>query len=550
MKKIITFLLLYGFNIWAAPISEDTASLVAANFDAAYNNSDIRFETTLVYTFVTTKRTNAFYIFNIEKKRFVIVAADDRQEPILAYDINSIFDVEQISPELSYYFNNYQEEIQFLIDNNLIADTDTAEQWALLNSDVIPTMSTNKALTSTVGPLLNTCWGQSTPDNNLCPINTVSNCRAITGCVATAMSQIMNYWHYPQSGNGSYSYTWPNFGTLAANFGATMYGWSGSNADRALIMSHTGISVNMQYGCNSSGAWVLLNDQNGFHPRAAQNAYVSHFRYDSSIQGVLRSNYNYSSWRNLLKGEIDNGRPIQYAGWSNQGGHTWVCDGYQTNVFGVKFHMNWGWNCSNNGYFRIPGHSLGNQSYFPSNEQALVNIKPAPCPSNVVITGNYYNTITQSNTWIVSSGTTVIPTSSLVRLDAEPVNGFIQFNDGFSTQAGSVLIARALDGCGSALPTRMSSNTDFVNVDVKEKETKLIDRDLSISPNPSNGLFKIESLNSLQSIEVYDITGKTIWKKTDLNKDTNSFDVDLSTIQNGIYLIKINDTVVKKIVKQ
>ena len=550
MKKIITFLLLYGFNIWAAPISEDTASLVAANFDAAYNNSDIRFETTLVYTFVTTKRTNVFYIFNIEKKRFVIVAADDRQEPILAYDNNSVFNVEQISPELSYYFNNYQEEIQFLIDNNLIADTDTTEQWALLNSDIIPTMSTNKALSATAGPLLSTCWGQSTPDNNLCPVNTVSNCRAITGCVATAMSQIMNYWHYPQSGNGSYSYTWPNFGTLAANFGATMYGWSGSNADRALIMSHTGISVNMQYGCNSSGAWVLLNDQNGFHPRAAQNAYVSHFRYDSSIQGVLRSNYNYSSWRNLLKGEIDNGRPIQYAGWSNQGGHTWVCDGYQTNVFGVKFHMNWGWNCSNNGYFRIPGHSLGNQSYFPSNEQALVNIKPAPCPSNVVITGNYSNTITQSNTWIVSSGTTVIPTSSLVRLDAEPVNGFIQFNDGFSTQAGSVLIARALDGCGSALPTRINSNSDFVNVDVKEKETKLIDRDLSISPNPSNGLFKIESLNSLQSIEVYDITGKTIWKKTDLNKNTNSFDVDLSTIQNGIYLIKINDTVIKKIVKQ
>lgn len=179
-----------------------------------------------------------------------------------------------------------------------------------------------------------------------------------------------------------------------------------------------------------------------------------------------------------------------------------------------------------------------------------VGIGNCPCLNNVIISGNYTTPVTESSSWIKSNSTTTILTGTIVKLDAEPVNGFIQFNDGFSTQAGSVLIARALDGCGSALPTRMSSNTDFVNVDVKEKETKLIDRDLSISPNPSNGLFKIESLNSLQSIEVYDITGKTIWKKTDLNKDTNSFDVDLSTIQNGIYLIKINDTVVKKIVKQ
>ncbi|MGH2664970.1 thiol protease/hemagglutinin PrtT [Flavobacterium sp.] len=534
--------LLCCFALWSAPVTPESAILAAKNFDASMNGSTERPDIQLVYTAITPRGINAFYIFNIDDRRFVIVAAEDRQEPILAYDFNASFDVRNISPEILYFFENYGEEIQFIIDNNIEPESTTTEQWQMLLSDSgVPLTITHRS--TTVGPLLSTCWGQGWPDNSLCP--TSGSCQAVSGCVATAMSQIMNYWQYPLTGDGSNSYFISPYGTLAANFGATTYTWTGSAADRGRIMSDTGISVNMQYSCSSSGAWVLLNDQSGFHPRAAQNSYTSHFRYDTGIQGVRRTNYSYNNWKDLLRNELNNSRPIQYAGWGNSGGHTWVCDGYHQNFWGTKFHMNWGWNCSNNGMYRLGGIG-GNQSDFPSNEQALINIKPAPCPSNVSITGTYSNTITQSGTWIVSNSTTIIPSGSTVRLDADPANGFVLLTNGFETQSNSLFIAQALDGCGAAIPSRPIIEIYDTADENVSKEMRI--SDIKVYPNPTNGMLNVEYPISVKELKLYDIVGKLLLTKT-VSKERHAL-LDLTAIPSGIYFLSFDGQSTKKIVKE
>ncbi|MBL0192481.1 MAG: C10 family peptidase [Saprospiraceae bacterium] len=92
----------------------------------------------------------------------------------------------------------------------------------------------------------------------------------------------------------------------------------------------------------------------------------------NTIQGLKRINYSDAAWINLLKTDLNNGRPIQYAGFGPSGGHTFVCDGYDVNSF---FHMNWGWGGQADGYFNFEALNPGGTS-FNSNQQALIGIQP------------------------------------------------------------------------------------------------------------------------------------------------------------------------------
>ena len=145
--------------------------------------------------------------------------------------------------------------------------------------------------------------------------------------------------------------------TLSANFGGTYYNWNAmptyvNNPNEAVaeLMYHCGVAVEMGYGPTVSGSYVI-EDITPSIEQTCENAYKTYFGYNpDTLEGIIRSytdqngnlveNYSDSEWINLMKDELNNSRPIQYAGFGGGGGHTWVCDGYDSNDF---FHMNWGW---------------------------------------------------------------------------------------------------------------------------------------------------------------------------------------------------------------
>ena len=290
------------------------------------------------------------YIYNAEKG-FVVMAADDRVQPILGYSLTGYFTVKDMPSNVRGWLQGYNDEIQFAVDNNAKASSETKQQWHDLENGV-------KGLRYTVivSPLLSTQWDQGSPYNMYCP--KIGNTTTVTGCVATAMAQVMKYWNWPATGVGSHSYTWNNQ-TLSADFGSTTYNWEvmtnkvnsgSSNATKqavATLMYHCGVAVEMDYGLSSTGG-------SGAYGGYAPDAFINYFRYAPSATYKSKDAYTDEQWKALLKAELDDGRPVFYCGsyvsGDNTGGHAFVCDGYRSDDY---FHFNWGWSGSADGYFAI-----------------------------------------------------------------------------------------------------------------------------------------------------------------------------------------------------
>ncbi len=370
MKKLyFSFGLCLSFLIaFTKQIPIETAQKVASNFFKLNTRQEIK-SININYTETLNSSVPYIYIFNINSG-FVVVSADDRGFPVLGYSSNNHFSVKNISVKI--WINKRAEELKYAIEHNIAPTLSLTEQWNKLSSNNI-NISEYKTMTGTfVLPLLQTQWNQSPYYNALCPGGSV------TGCVATAMAQIMRYWCYPSVGNGSSSYTHPTYGYLSANYGTTTYTWSAMppsisspNMAVAIINYHCGVSVEMDYSPSASGAWVCAGD----NPICAQTSYTNYFRYDPAlIQDKYRMNYPIdANWISLLKNDLNLSRPIQYAGWDlSAGGHTWVCDGYDVNDF---FHMNWGWGGASDGYFNINNLNGGGYNFGGYNE-ALVGIVP------------------------------------------------------------------------------------------------------------------------------------------------------------------------------
>ncbi len=236
----------------------------------------------------------------------------------------------------------------FIRDNNIEADPAIVAEWNHLLTDDIHSLAASRGGRD-VEPLLDCEWNQGSPYNKLCPEDPAGPGGHVwVGCVATAMAQIMYYWRYPETGTGSHCYTPGNmsYGQQCANFGATEYQWGGmiNSVDsknpipNAELQYHCAVSMNMNFSPSGSGAYSFM----------VPNSLHSYFRYNSA-QYLDKSDYNTTSWINILKSEFDLGRPLYYSGFSNEGGHAFVCDGYQDN----DFHFNFGWSGNSNGYYSL-----------------------------------------------------------------------------------------------------------------------------------------------------------------------------------------------------
>lgn len=319
----------------------------------------------LAYTQTSEVGVDALYIFNYGRG-YVVVAADDRAHPVLGYSEGQAFDPNNIPEGLQYYLGYYARQIQYAIDNDLPVDAEIAEQWYLLGKEgVISRTRMNKA----VDPLLSTTWDQGWPYNYYAPACTSywTNNHCYAGCVACAMSQVMKFWNWPDTGVGEHSYTsssYPGGGqALSANFGETTYNWSimpnslGSQATAgaqavALLMYHCGVAVDMNYSPTGSGA------NTGDVPEAV----IEHFKYASNTNMKSRDSYTRTQWEDMLIESFDRGIPVVYAGAEadGTGGHAFNCDGYNNQRY---FHFNWGWSGSENHYYQIDALNTNNGTF-------------------------------------------------------------------------------------------------------------------------------------------------------------------------------------------
>ena len=412
MKKEFTFLILisiFSLNVFAGPVNVQTAKQVGQSFltkpitangmlkmkkqqtnlELIYTADTLQINSSNQLSQKTAQKIVPFYVFTAENQGYVIVAGDDRLIPILGYADVGVFDTNNIPPNMQKWLEGYKAEIRYAIENNIVSSSETQAKWQTLQSGLAlksPTQS------SSVAPLISTKWNQSPYYNNTCPYNSVTGERTVTGCVATAMAQVMKYWNYPSIGSGFHSYNHSTYGTLSANFGNTTYDWanmttqltSSSSSTQinavATLMNHCGVSVDMNYGIASAGgssAYVITSASPVTN--CTEYALKTYFNYKTTLQGVQKANYTDLNWLAMLKTEIDAGRPMVYAGFGD-GGHCFVCDGYDNNNY---FHFNWGWGGYYDGYFALnalnPGSGgIGGGSYtYNDGQQAIIGIEPS-----------------------------------------------------------------------------------------------------------------------------------------------------------------------------
>ena len=388
--------------MFGKPVDETRAKTVGLFFLQNKTNSSLLKDAKnlqLAYKVTATigdalEERTMFYVFNVDTIGFVIVSGDDTVIPILGYSDHGNFYSDNLPPAFQKWLEGYKNEINYVVSNDIKSTEDINKQWSLQisNKNSNTTLSTNS-----VAPLIQTHWDQLNGNNqqsplynNYCPFDSQYNVNTVTGCVATAMAQIMKFWNYPSSGTGFYSYFCNSQDiTLSANFGNTTYQWSSmpnqlssssTTAQKnaiATLMSHCGISVDMNYGV----AGFPPNGDNGSGAAGAikvQPALVNYFGYSSAIIR-LRSNYpDDTNWINLLKSELDAGRPMYYEGTGGSTGHAFVCDGYNNN----GFNFNWGWSGQYDGIYIVnalnpQGTGTGGGSgTYNSNQKIIIGIQP------------------------------------------------------------------------------------------------------------------------------------------------------------------------------
>lgn len=418
LSMIVALLLMVAMPMKAERVSPETARKAATTF---LNNNGAK--TTQLADLSKEAGFQNLYIFNASPG-FVVMAVDDCVQPILGYSLTDNFDAKDMPENLRWWLQGYSDEIQSAIDNKMRATIETSNMW----KDLVEGNSKVGKATMAVAPLIQTKWNQNKYYNDLCPaVSDGPNGHAYTGCVATAMAQIMKYWSYPSTGIGSHSYTW-NGQTLNANFGATTYDWNNmadyyeyyyaNGTDQyanplpepsaeeiaavATLMYHCGVSVDMIYGGSSTGG------------SAAPNAYVAnalktYFNYKNTAQHKQKSYnstvyYTDDEWIAMLKADLDASRPVQYGGQDPNGnsGHAFVCDGYNSDDY---FHFNWGWAGHYNGYFSLNNLNTGANSgeagagngVYTRDQEAVFGIEPGsmvPAPANLTYTLSGLNDIT------------------------------------------------------------------------------------------------------------------------------------------------------------
>lgn len=357
MKKSLLGLSLLALALQTMPAGAEELSPAEAL--ARFNNSEVIRRVAgagpqmrLAYTAdADGMERPAFYVFDKPAGGYIILSADDRLAQLLADVDNGSFDYASLPENLRWWLSEYSREIGWYLSQPESETTKAEMAKASMKDNRVP-----------IDPLLETKWDQNAPYNNLCPMS--GDTRSMTGCVATAMAQIMKFHEWPAvHGYGSHTY-YDNGRRITYDFENSVFDWANmldcysgilatDDQKRAVanLMLACGVSVDMGYDAEASGAFSM-----NIAP-----AMRTFFGYADCTSSQKRDTYSLWEWEELMYEEMAAFRPVCYSGVGKLGGHQFVIDGYRGESL---FHVNWGWNGLSNGYFRLtslnpPGLGIG-----------------------------------------------------------------------------------------------------------------------------------------------------------------------------------------------
>ena len=316
----------------------------------------------------TLKATAEYQIIGFEQGGFAVIAADDLVPEVLGVSTSKYSD--GANENFKWWLESVQATVQYAVRHGVKMNT---------------TKPDPAKYPSQVGPLVTTKWDQDEPYNLLLP-QSVYGGQCITGCVATAMAQVLNYHKIPVCGIGTRTIYYPQGDTsgaaVTADFGDHVYDWNNMldeysygnyNEDQAMavatLMRDCGVAADMQYGGSNS-----IENGSGAYSTDAALGLRTYFGI-AEAECLERNDYSESAWMDIVYRELSENGPVYYGGQSGwSGGHAFVIHGYRADG---KVYVNWGWSGSDDGYYDIALLDPGYYS-FSSYQDMIIGIKGAP----------------------------------------------------------------------------------------------------------------------------------------------------------------------------
>lgn len=423
---------------------------------------------------VSISTQTVMYFINFIDGGWVAISGYDATIPIIAYSISGNYNSDFQPDNFKAWVSQYKSQIYEAINSNVLPSKETLASWSHYLYGTSDELSRYKQGRS-VEPMIVSTWDQGLYYNEMCPPDAGPGGHCLTGCVPTCMGQIANYFRWPQTGVGSYSYDGGIYGTLSANFGESYYNYNempASAIENSLAMAqliyHLGVSCDIVYGPSSSG---MYNHKAAYSLR-------TYFKYSPETQYLYRDSTNLN-WDSVIIAHLDQKIPMYYAGWSvpNINGHAFVCDGYQNDNY---FHFNWGWSGSNDGYFYTGNLNPGGNNFNLAQEliincfpDTVAYTYPLYCSGSDTLRSNigtigdgsgpiYNYTENQECSWLISPVDSVeFITISFYNFETD-VNDTLFIYDG-SSDNSSMLGAFS----GSAVPEDIISSGDELFVKFK-----------------------------------------------------------------------------------
>ena len=371
-----------------------------------------------------------YYVFNTEDgSAFVIIAGDDRATQVLAYGGQSL-DMDNLPCNMQWLLGHYKRQMTVL------------RQHPDMNVD-----RTSLQTETVVSPLLSCAWNQRSPYYNQCPTSGTQHC--LTGCVATAMAQVMYYWKFPAEAPAMAGYTSSVNGVTVGALPGGTFDWenmldeytnSATTQQRdavAMLMRYCGQACRMSYGTAGSGAYSD-DELEG----------MKTFGYNADATLLDRDNYSAEAWADMIEAQLAAGCPILYGGVDpdKNAGHAFVVDG----CGGGMYHVNWGWSGAGNGYFALDAFTYSGLKY-SSEQQMLYQVYP---------TGYLYD----KHAAVLDEATNVESTSFTATWSdttpAEMVTGYTLYVQPYDAYAHEVLLNETFSAIDVNLDatTALSSN--------------------------------------------------------------------------------------------
>ena len=391
MKRSLSFvvLMLLAVGAWAQQISEEQARERALQY--LNNNGSAKARgMAAVSRKTTTAKVGAksIYAFNMEGGGYVIASGDSRALPVLGYSDKGTIDWEQLPDNMRAWLKQYDEAIASLGDSQDFNDGNSKQGLK------------TRAPKAAIDPLIKTRWDQDAPYWNKTPLYDGANpnwqgLHSPTGCVATVMAQIMNFYQWPKAAckpipEYAYSTAYENEEKIVHidALPATTFDWDNMLdqyiVDKKVVgteVQQDAVATLMRY-CGQSCYMYYTPDNSFSDHQQVVEALVKYFGYKNTARFLKRIQYSIDDWEDLVYSELATGHPVQYGGLSDNGGHSFICDGYDGNGL---FHINWGWSGGDDGFFSLAvlnpynNSSTGSGSSgigFSISEDMIVGVEP------------------------------------------------------------------------------------------------------------------------------------------------------------------------------